>query len=45
MKKIDVRPIYDQEDLMGYLTKETNIKHLSLDPYSKVIDKKSRMVI
>ena len=44
-KKIDVRPIYDEEDLMGYLTKETNIKHLSLDPYSKVIDKKSRMVI
>ena len=34
-----------QEDLMGHLTKETNIKHVSLDPYSKVIDKKSRMVI
>jgi hypothetical protein len=35
-KKIDIEPVKDKYGLMGYLNKETNANHISLDPYNSV---------
>ena len=44
-KKIHVEKMTDPKGLMDYLVKETNINHLSLNPYSKVIDRKTMKII
>ena len=44
-KKIDVRKIYEPKGLVDYLVKETNVRHLSLDPENSiVINPKTRLI-
>jgi len=35
-KNIDVTPVSNKYDILGYLNKETNSKHISFDPHNSI---------
>jgi len=44
-REIDVKPIHDTKGILNYLTKETSLDRLSLDPYSRVINKETGVIV